>query len=636
MASYGGTTLVKTNGYQKLVLPYKINTEAERDVLFTTKIKITLQFNSEQPNTSCSFIFDVLNWNYENLINSSTTRASLVYNASAKTISWGVLDSSPSKALTGYVKTALDKFSYSGFDVGDKLTITLDFLNKVIRFDNLTKSTAEQFSISDLVFSTVTKSRREHQSVTLFSPAGGAYDATTDKLLADIFLVEIYENETLKNYFSPYKCSENHTGVLVNWNADGSLIEIVEGNDNKTPFSTGESSALNLRSFIELVVEKFKKNDGEFLNDAHKKQLRDYLLYGISTANLNKLINYTTAYDVYRKINKLRGVSSSASYTASKYKVAVSDASARCFIDKVFKSLYSYFYEFQEFDTEDLSDYNVYFVGPPTQSFTFRGTLYGGGGGGSGAISGDGDKNASYTVIGGNGAAGTSTTITIGSESYTAQGGEGGVGPSQKVGGNPTFATAGKNGSNGKTLGFYIVVYGGDKVHIDIVGLGGGGGGACVASAGGTTGGVTYTGGHASGTAGGNATIGANEWSDADYIFGGGGGCGANLQGYNDGEPGVSGSLGPVTAFSSSSTSIYDGDEADYSSTGGQGGYLYNYDDINHQPYQSSTPGLGGTGGTAKNATDVYNLANGGNGGNAGGFVVDTTCEAATALCARY
>ena len=59
MASYSGTTFVRTNGYQKLVLPYKINTEAERDVLFTTKIKITLQMHSEQPNTSCSFIFDV-------------------------------------------------------------------------------------------------------------------------------------------------------------------------------------------------------------------------------------------------------------------------------------------------------------------------------------------------------------------------------------------------------------------------------------------------------------------------------------------------------------------------------------------------------------------------------------------------
>lgn len=635
MASYSGTTLVKTNGYQKLVLPYKINTAAERDVLFTTKIKITLRLNSEQPNTSCSFIFDVLNWNYESLLNSSTTRASLVYNASAKTISWGVLDSSPSKALTGYVKTALDKFSYSGFDVGDKITITLDFLNKVIGFENLTKSTNEEFSISDLVFSTVTKSRREHQSVTLFAPAGGKYDATTDKLLADIFLVEIYENETLKNYFQPYRCSEDHTGVLVNWNADGSLVEIMTCNDNKTPFHTGDSAALNLRSFIELVVEKFKTHDGEFLSDAHKTQLRDYLLYGISQSKLNTLINYTTAYDVYRKINKLRGVSSSASYTASKYKVAVSDASARCFIDKVFKSLYTYFYVFKEFDSEDLSDYNVYFVGPPTTSFSFQGTLYGGGGGGSGAISGDGDKNASYTVIGGNGAAGTSTTITIGTGQYTAEGGAGAVGPSKKVGGNPTFATAGNNGSNGKSHGFYISVYGGDKVHIDIVGLGGGGGGACVASAGGTTGGVTYTGGHASGTAGGNATIGANEWSDADYIFGGGGGCGANLQSSNTGEPGVSGSLGPATAVSSNSVTIYDGDDGDYSQSGGRGGYLYTYEDLNDQPYQSSTPGLGGTGGTAKNATDVYNLANGGNGGNAGGFVIDTTCEAASALCVR-
>ena len=129
----------------------------------------------------------------------------------------------------------------------------------------------------------------------------------------------------------------------------------------------------------------------------------------------------------------------------------------------------------------------------PTKNMTLVGTLIGGGGGGSGAIAGDGDKNASYTVVSGAGADGQTSAIYIDNVAVvTSAGGAGGVGVSRKVGGNPSFADSGNKGGDGQQVSVVKTVSKGQELLIS-PGYGGGGGGGCSATAGGTTGSQTFT-----------------------------------------------------------------------------------------------------------------------------------------------
>lgn len=248
-------------------------------------------------------------------------------------------------------------------------------------------------------------------------------------------------------------------------------------------------------------------------------------------------------------------------------------------------------------------------------------TLIGGGGGGSGAICGDGDKNASYTVKSGQGGKGGESKIISNNGSFVASGGNGGSAVSKKVGGNPSLAQNGNSGTVGKTLTGNLSIPAVAEILIAIGGGGGGGGGAGC-SAGGSTGSKTFTGANGgnattfSGTVtsgiggkGGNSSSTVNEWYKDDGVFagagGGGGIVGANGTGsYSDN----ANRCGTKTPAASGDTYL-----------GGRGGYCASG---GANTTNSTAFGAGGNGGKAGIQTDVWCAANGGNGGNGGGFKV--------------
>lgn len=248
-------------------------------------------------------------------------------------------------------------------------------------------------------------------------------------------------------------------------------------------------------------------------------------------------------------------------------------------------------------------------------------TLIGGGGGGSGAICGDGDKNASYTVKSGQGGKGGESKIISNNGSFVASGGNGGSAVSKKVGGNPSLAQNGNSGTVGKTLTGNLSIPAVAEILIAIGGGGGGGGGAGC-SAGGSTGSKTFTGANGgnattfSGTVtsgiggkGGNSSSTVNEWYKDDGVFagagGGGGIVGANgIGSYSDN----ANRCGTKTPAASGDTYL-----------GGRGGYCASG---GANTTNSTAFGAGGNGGKAGIQTDVWCAANGGNGGNGGGFKV--------------
>lgn len=391
------------------------------------------------------------------------------------------------------------------------------------------------------------------------------------------------------------------------------------------------SKAINAKSFCNYIVSVCKYFDGTALSSDNQTQLYNYLIEGVTPSIL---LNIKTALAILNRIyNLMTGSNKSVTVSNGTLSSALSYNSAKSLVDVVLTS--SDRIKFcrlnQIYDnTGNFNSYNYLtqtFYLPASSAFgspTLTGTLYGGGGGGSGAYAGDGDKNASYTVTSGSGAAGTASTIKLnGTTKNTANGGSGGASKSSgKVGGNPTVNASGNAGSNGSTSSVNFTVT--RKVSLVITpGSGGGGGGGCAASAGGKTGTKTFTANSGSGTSGGAGKSGANEWAGDDDTFGGGGGGGG--------------------ASGSGSNSAYQGPwrsnqvnvtQNGLNASNGKGG-LGGCTNKGNAGVQPDTIGTGGKAGPVYFTTDVSAVANGGNGGNSGGFVLDTSCAAATCLFIR-
>ena len=388
------------------------------------------------------------------------------------------------------------------------------------------------------------------------------------------------------------------------------------------------SKAINAKSFCNYVVNVCTYFDDTSLSSDNKTQLYNYLIDGVSAS---ALLNIKTALAILNRIYYLMtGSNKTITVTNGSQSSALSYNSAKSLVSLVLTSTYKkkFCRLNQVYDnTGNFNSYNYStqtFYLPATSSFgspTLEGTLYGGGGGGGGAYAGDGDKNASYTVTSGSGAAGTASTITLnGTTKNTANGGSGGASKtSGKVGGNPTVHASGNAGSDGSTSSVNFAVT--RKVALVITpGSGGGGGGGCAAAAGGTTGTKTFTASSGSGTSGGTGKSGANEWSGNDDTFGGGGGGG-----------GASGS-GANSAYQGPwKSGQVDTTQSGLNASGGKGG-LGGCTNKGNAGAQPNTIGTGGKAGPVYFTTDVSAVANGGNGGNSGGFVLTTSCSAATCL----
>lgn len=408
------------------------------------------------------------------------------------------------------------------------------------------------------------------------------------------------------------------------------------------------SNAVNAKSFINYVVSLLKyRSDGTALSSANKQQAYNFLSEGISNPSI--AININTAQAI---LNKLRTVIGQTTKTISISKGTgesiLSVNSAKQIVSVMLPTdIRNRFTTFNKiWNSTDATSSNAgnYLISPfvrvdasSAQILTISGTLIGGGGGGSGAIGGDGDKNASYTVVSGAGGKGEDSYIEInGTRVATVSGGGGGSSLSQKAGGNPSFAVNGNNGNAGSRSSISINISPKDRILI-YGGCGGGGGAGCSATAGGTTGGKTWYGGSGDGKNGGSAVATANEWSGEDGVFngaGGGGGGLAIITSTGVGEVGssgrgpssygwMSGPSGTIGAYNNpmSGTTLY----------GGWGAFTDNCKQNTSPP---RTLGIGGNGGKAQITTDVSVWACGGYGGNRGGFIIDSACSGANALMA--
>lgn len=395
-------------------------------------------------------------------------------------------------------------------------------------------------------------------------------------------------------------------------------------------YSLNTSQAVNATSFAKYIASCCRYIGNTALNSEHQTDVTKFLLEGI--AYPKAAINIRTAI---RMINRLR----------TKLKLStVSEGSNRQILSvntaKILISIY--------LPTSDIDSFTTFMkyygtagkggaaavgrfirIAPTTaSSVSLNYTLIGGGGGGSGAICGDGDKNASYTVTSGRGGnGGTSKIFLNGSKIVEASGGSGGGAREEKAGGNPSIATNGISGNAGTTKTGNLSIPAVAEILIAIGGGGGGGGGAGC-SAGGSTGSKTFAGargGHATafdgtttsgiGGKGGNSSPTVNEWSNDDGVFAGGGGGG-----------GIVGAIG-INRYSDNAnrcgtkTSAASGDTY----LGGRGGYCASG---GANSTNSGAFGAGGNGGKAGIQTDVWCAANGGNGGNGGGFKVSNSAGA--------
>lgn len=388
------------------------------------------------------------------------------------------------------------------------------------------------------------------------------------------------------------------------------------------------SRAVNAQSFVNYIVSLSTYFTGNSLSSDHQTILKNYLLEGIS--NPSQLLNVKTAAAIANKFRTKVGLSS---VTNSYGKDALSENTAKQIVSTYLSgSALTQFVDYHYYDEANWtmgingSKKFIRIAASTDPTIYLDGKLIGGGGGGSGAIAGDGDKNASYTVVSGAGGAGGATFLETSNPTNSLQGlgGEGGSGISKKAGGNPSFALEGDSGVEGVEANFSLV---GISLNYNgiikiCIGAGGGGGAGCAASAGGTIGSKTYTGGSGGngssfdpftsrtipGGAGGSAVTAANEWHGDDGVFAGGGSGGGGLGQngsywlYDD-----AGRCGTVTS-GTASTAFYAGKAAAMSSTAA--------------PAIPSSPGAGGAGGTAGITTDVNCQANGGSGGNAGCCII--------------
>lgn len=396
------------------------------------------------------------------------------------------------------------------------------------------------------------------------------------------------------------------------------------------------SRGVNATSFVNYIASQSTYYTGDSLSEDHQTQLKDFLLEGI--ANPSALLNIEAAVNI---VNSLRTRVSADAIDNSYTSDALSEETAKQIVSKFLPdTIIGQFVDHTFYHVSNaqlgifLSRKFIRIAASTAPTVYLEGVLCGGDGGGSGAIAGDGDKNASYTVVSGAGGDGGAsriyvedsistyaTTEPVGGEDtgiITAYGGAGGASISKKAGGNPSFATAGNNGTLATPVDIKITVQY-DTVIKVCIGAGGGGGAGSAASAGGTTGSKTFTGNSGAdggtfdpftsagipGGVGGSAVTAANEWHSDDGVFsgggGGGGGFGSNNSYWLYDDVGRCGTL----VAGSNSTAYKGGIPSTMSKTA-----------------PSSTSSAGGTAGIT---TDTNCQANGGNGGNAGYLKIYTS-----------
>lgn len=395
------------------------------------------------------------------------------------------------------------------------------------------------------------------------------------------------------------------------------------------------SYAVNATSFAKYIASCCRYIGNTALSSSHQTDVTNFLLEGI--AYPKAAINIKTAI---RIINRLRTKLKLSTISESSNRQILSVNTAKILISTYLPTS----------DIDSFTTFMKYYEGtsgkggasavgrfiriaPTTaSSASLNYTLIGGGGGGSGAICGDGDKNASYTVKSGAGGKGGESKISLnGSVVKTAAGGNGGSPVSKKVGGNPSLATNGNSGSAGTTVSGTLSIPAVAEILIAIGGGGGGGGGAGC-SAGGSTGSKIFTAGYGGnattfdgtttsniGGKGGSSSSTVNEWSNDDGVFAGGGGGG-----------GIVGAIG-TNSYSDNANRCGTKTPAASGDTylGGRGGSCASggANNTNSRDY-----GAGGNYGRAGIQADVWCAANGGNGGNGGGFIIPNYSTGANIL----
>lgn len=398
------------------------------------------------------------------------------------------------------------------------------------------------------------------------------------------------------------------------------------------------SQAVNINSFANYIVSVSTYYDGTALSEENKTQLKAYLLDGV--ANPSQVLNVGTAIGILQSLRMDLGKTPvQVSVSNGSVGSALSVNSAKDLCSKMCSDIFNRFTTLAKWYTGDYnSTYGFYDIttfyngselggsliridGSSQSSLKISGTLIGGGGGASGAIAGDGDKNASYTITSGAGARGESSYLELnGNTNYSASGGEGGSAVSVTAGANPEISQAGNSGANGSVTNTITYINPKDVLKITC-GRGGGAGAGIAASAGGTTGAKSWTAGSGSGVNGGSVVTTAAEWSSEDVVSAqSGGGAGGWVGSY-----GLAGNVS-YYAGPSSQTGLINASDG---RTNGKGGYGNNVDQANQS---RNAIGSGGLGGTASFIVDQRACAYGGCGGNRGGFIVDSTCSAANCL----
>lgn len=386
-------------------------------------------------------------------------------------------------------------------------------------------------------------------------------------------------------------------------------------------YSLNTSQAVNATSFAKYIASCCRYIGNAALTSLHQTYVSNFLLEDITSPSA--AISIKTATKI---INKLRTKLKLSTISESSNQQILSINTAKALISTYLPTS----------DIDSFTTFKKYYSGgkggaaavgrfiriAPTTASTvsLNYVLTGGGGGGSGAICGDGDKNASYTVKSGAGGKGGESRISLnGSIKKTAAGGSGGGAVSKKVGGNPSLAQNGNSGSTGTTVTGTLSIPAVAEILIAIGGGGGGGGGAGC-SAGGSTGSKTFTGangGNATtfdgtvtsgiGGKGGNSSSTVNEWYKDDGVFAGAGGGGGIVGAKGTGSYSDNANrCGTKTPAASGDTYL-----------GGRGGYCASG---GANPANTTNFGAGGKSGKAGIQTDVWCAANGGNGGNGGGF----------------
>lgn len=449
---------------------------------------------------------------------------------------------------------------------------------------------------------------------------GTSYDPTWFSYLGTV----TYNNTTYyysnSEYFMPKGTSWSSGFELKEYDnttiSDAALALLADG--------PPKSRAVNATSFAKYIASCCRYIGNTALSSQHQTDVTNFLLEGITYPKA--AINIKTAI---RMINKLRTKLKLSTVSEGSNQQILSVNTAKILIPTYLP-------------TSDIDSFTTFMkyhgtagkggasavgrfirIAPTTASSeSLNYTLIGGGGGGSGAICGDGDKNASYTVQSGNGGKGGESKIRLNDSVIArAAGGNGGPVKIAKVGGNPSLASNGNPGSAGTTITSTLSIPAVAEILIAIGGGGGGGGGAGC-SAGGSTGSKTFTGangGHATtfngtttsgiGGKGGNSSSTVNEWYKDDGVFAGGGGGGGIVGAKGTGSYSDNANrCGTKTPAASGDTYL-----------GGRGGYCASG---GANTTNSTAFGAGGNGGKAGIQTDVWCAANGGNGGNGGGFKV--------------